>query len=452
MLKRFKSWFDTDNNTRVQLLNRQSYWLSHPDFHLEWSFMFDHKHRFANILPEIWKTIQQNRTGYLHTTSGDYFYITLFPKHEVLKTLNKLNGTYPSPTLNEERTEPSWVLLSYTPSRQFSDYLLKQKTIDLFILLILLLLTGLSCWRYSKIVSLKKQWQSLTNLLFHGIEQSPSAVIITNKQGIIEYVNEKFSELSGYTTKEVIGENPRLLKSGNKYSDDYKALWHTISSGQNWQGEFHNQRKNGDYFRADAKISPVFDKNNALTHYICIQEDITEKHQLQTQLEHLASHDPLTNLLNRKALEQQLDADIERSQRYKSTLSLLILDIDHFKRVNDSYGHQVGDKVLRLLADTLSSLSRNIDYIARYGGEEFVVVLPETTETQAEVFANRVRRKIAKQSHTLGNGTVLNITVSIGVSSFPQHATNQDALIKAADEAMYLAKESGRNRTIVAKL
>lgn len=168
----------------------------------------------------------------------------------------------------------------------------------------------------------------------------------------------------------------------------------------------------------------------------------------QAMLEEMATHDGLTGLYNHREFQRLLQAELERSQRYKHPLSLLMLDIDHFKRVNDTYGHQSGDMVLRTLADQLRNGIRKVDYAARYGGEEFAIVLPEMIASDALLVAERLRQSIAAQPVTIEQGQIITITISIGVATFPDDADSKDKLIAAADKALYAAKAAGRNRVL----
>ncbi len=177
---------------------------------------------------------------------------------------------------------------------------------------------------------------------------------------------------------------------------------------------------------------------------------IIERKQIEDKLKHMASHDPLTGLYNRQVMEQGLNDEIQRSTRYKHSMSIFVLDIDHFKVVNDTYGHQIGDKVLCNLAKILESSIRNMDYAARYGGEEFVVILPETHLSKARELAERLREQIAEFPFSIADDKNINLTISIGVATFPEHAKTLQKLLEAADSAMYVAKKAGRNQVIIA--
>ncbi|MCP4995238.1 MAG: GGDEF domain-containing protein [Gammaproteobacteria bacterium] len=177
-----------------------------------------------------------------------------------------------------------------------------------------------------------------------------------------------------------------------------------------------------------------------------LHKEMDERRELEEKLRYQAAHDPLTGLYNRSMLEQRLADEVSRATRYESNFSLFMLDIDHFKKVNDTHGHLVGDNVLCNISKLLDGVIRNSDYIARYGGEEFVVILPETAITKAEELAERLRSKVEAYSMSTEDNKPLNLTVSIGIATFPDHAQTPEELIKSADTAMYRAKNRGRNR------
>ncbi len=457
--------------------------------------------------------------------------------------------------------------------------------------------------------------------LSRAVEQSPAMVIITEPRGNIEYVNPKFTEVTGYTSQEVIGQNLRVLKSGFAGSKEYKRLWNTINSGDDWTGEVHNKKKDGQAYWVSSSISSVKDKKGIITHFIGIEEDITARkglEQLQrntmeerektiknlknlmdfsvimreeTQESELIKHmaralkkeftpdiiavlmlnrennlrevpliepqmpveklikpetfidhskcqvlrtghelivrdinedipceclslkikeggyacyplitgvvttgavllvkkevgywnsdekrslfstyvgmvasavhgvrlmemtrhaaitDGLTGVYNRRFFDETLDKQILLAKRQKKPLCLLIMDIDHFKNFNDTYGHITGDSVLKRLTKSLNNSIRESDILARYGGEEFVIIMPDASLPDALGKADEVRQNIESMDlDNLVSGQTLHMTISIGVASFPEHGTEPDALVAAADNALYKAKEKGRNR------
>jgi diguanylate cyclase (GGDEF)-like protein len=188
------------------------------------------------------------------------------------------------------------------------------------------------------------------------------------------------------------------------------------------------------------------DRNGTVLGLLSTGQDVTEKRSMQKKLEEMALHDALTGLYNRKVLEEKLLADIELAQSRKEELSLLMLDLDHFKRINDTYGHLEGDNVIRWVADILKHSIRKRDYIARYGGEEFTIVLPETSLQQAEKLAESLRKNISEQDIATKKGNRLQVTVSIGVASLSGQIQSHQTLLQYADTALYVAKRDGRNQ------
>lgn len=284
--------------------------------------------------------------------------------------------------------------------------------------------------------------------LSHAVEQSPSSIIITDNKGNIEYVNAKFTRLTGYTPEEVIGKNPRLLKSGDTLPEEYNRLWEMIISGEEWRGEFHNKKKNGESYWEYASISPIRNPKGTITHFIAIKEDITERKQFESQLEFLACHDPLTNLFNRRRFQEELEGCLAYAERYNNNGALLFLDIDNFKYVNDTLGHSEGDKLLIALADLIRQRLRETDVLARIGGDEFALFLPNITMEDACSVAEQVRKSV-QQNVAAVNNQFAGITVSIGIALFPEHGNTMKTLLTSADLAMYYAKENGRNRICV---
>jgi diguanylate cyclase (GGDEF)-like protein/PAS domain S-box-containing protein len=281
-----------------------------------------------------------------------------------------------------------------------------------------------------------------------AIEQSGNTIVITDERGAIQYANLRFEQTTGYLLGEVKGQNPSILKSGSHGEDFYRDLWKTILGGQIWRSEIQNRRKDGTLYWEATTIAPVQDDNGRVTNYIAIKEDVTERKQMVANLERLATADSLTGALNRHKLTATADHELERARRYNHPLSIIMLDIDHFKQINDQYGHAVGDFAIQKTAQTLLENLRGIDYLGRYGGDEFVVILPETDVTEAEKVAERIRLTFDGQSFQCGD-QVVRISVSMGLACISctadEPALNFDAAVQLADKALYAAKTAGRN-------
>ena len=433
--------------------------------------------------------------------------------------------------------------------------------------------------------------------LTQAVEQNPASVLITDLQGNIEYVNPRFTDLTGYTLQEVIGKKTSLVKSGQTPDIVYREMWQTIQAGRTWQGEFLNKKKNAELYWEHAVIAPVFDHQGQIINYIAIKEDISERKQiefalraseerfrqlvvsapdavfgidtdgniifanhiaasmlgyedhelpgrhveillpeslrdmhvshratyhadartrsmainrelkalrkdghevpveinlshsstetgplviaymrditarklaehalrnanqqlelqlreielLQASLREQAVRDPLTHLHNRRFLSEAIEREFHRANRLSETLSVVLLDIDHFKAINDHLGHAAGDECLVTLADLLQQHSRKSDIVCRYGGEEFILVLPNTSVDDAVRHAEALRLLVANEVFVMDEQEI-KFTISFGIASYPTHGTEHREITNKADEALYRSKRTGRNRVTV---
>jgi diguanylate cyclase (GGDEF)-like protein/PAS domain S-box-containing protein len=281
-------------------------------------------------------------------------------------------------------------------------------------------------------------------LLSLAIEHSPASVVITDANARIQYVNKRFVELTGYSPEEVHDRNPRILKSGQTPRETYKTLWGQLRAGKDWRGHFLNRKKNGDLFWEEASISPLLDNNGAITHFVAVKEDITDRKRLEAQIWHQANYDNLTDLPNRLLFLDRLQQALRQADRDQTKTALLFIDLDRFKTVNDTLGHEVGDDMLREMARRIRSCVRTDDTVARMGGDEFTVILPRVKDGDG---AGKVAGKILatlREPFLLRDRRLL-MTASIGVAIYPDHGQNYTSLLKHADTAMYQVKEGGRN-------
>ncbi|MFA7402742.1 MAG: EAL domain-containing protein [Pelobacteraceae bacterium] len=277
-----------------------------------------------------------------------------------------------------------------------------------------------------------------------AVEQSANSVIVTDINGIIEYVNPKFSAVSGYSSDEVIGQNTRLLKSGKQPDSYYLDLWNTISSGKEWQGEFCNKAKDGRQYWELSSIAPIKDDNGIITNYVAIKEDITGRKQYEEQLYYQANFDTLTGLPNRYYFQKHLELQLELLNRDNQYLTLMVLDIDNLKYVNDTFGHDFGDILLREIAHRLEVVCGQSCVVSRFVGDEFVIIPPLSTDIDDS-------RKRAEQIRTAMNdvfvvkSTDIITTASIGVVVYPEDGECVESLLKNGEAAMYQAKNEGKN-------
>ncbi|PNV83130.1 MAG: hypothetical protein C0627_06195 [Sulfurimonas sp.] len=287
------------------------------------------------------------------------------------------------------------------------------------------------------------QAKELTKLS-QAVEQSPSTIVITDLDGNIEYVNEAFTQTTGYTKSEAIGKNPRFLQSGKTGAKVYDDMWDTLKLGKTWHGEFINKNKSGEEYIEGVKAAPIFQADGTISHYMAIKEDITDKKLSQERIHFLANFDSLTGLPNRFQLEERLYYTISAAKRNSEQFSIIFLDLDRFKEINDTLGHDAGDALLVELARRFNTILRKIDTVSRLGGDEFIFLLPNTSISGASHIADKLLKIIDTPCKFNRNDMV--VTASIGITIYPEDGFDQQTLFKNADTAMYRAKQKGRNR------
>ena len=287
------------------------------------------------------------------------------------------------------------------------------------------------------------------NKLSQAIEQSPVSVMITDLQGKIEYVNPQLCKITGYTVEDLIGKNPRILKSGHTPEVQFKNMWNAITAGQSWSGELYNKKKNGDLFWENVTISPIKNKENKSTHYLAIKEDISLRKDYEERLLYQASYDKLTDLPNRTLAYDRIQQAIVNAIREQKHLALLYMDFDHFKNINDTLGHGAGDEFLKYMAGRLKASVRDFDTVARLGGDEFLIMLLEVGDENnnfTEVVENKTKEILTRVSMPcVVQEMEFSVTASAGIAIFPQDGDDPHVLLRNADTAMYRSKRKGRN-------
>lgn len=293
-------------------------------------------------------------------------------------------------------------------------------------------------------ITWRQKTEAMMQHLSMAIAQTADSVIITNKEGIIEYVNPAFEVTTGYSAHEVIGKTPHIINSGKHDNEFYKDMWNKILNGEIYRNVFINRHKNGSLYYEEKTISPVRDKAGVIINFVSTGKDITARIRTEEHLHRIAYHDILTELPNRLLFMERLEHALERRLKKDQMVALMFIDMDHFKKINDTLGHDVGDDVLKVFANTLTNCVRKEDTVARLGGDEFGILIEEITHISD---INTIAEKIidAVSQPILIHGHELFITTSIGISLYPGDGDNSLTLLKHADTAMYRAKENGRN-------
>ncbi len=273
------------------------------------------------------------------------------------------------------------------------------------------------------------------------IDQINDSIVITDKSGIITYVNKAFSEHTHYSKEDVFCKTPSILKSGEQDALFYEQLWSTILDGNVFRGILINKKKNGDIYYENKTITPLKDDQNNIIGFVSSGKDVTQEVLRNIEICRLATTDQLTGIYNRHKFEELFIHEAERSRRYLLPLSLIIIDIDNFKSVNDRYGHITGDNVLKDLVSIVQNNIRKLEILSRWGGEEFLILSPGSDLKQIKKLAEKLRLAVCNTAILMDK----KITISIGISTLKNDDTFSQ-LFERADKGLYYAKENGKNK------
>lgn len=318
-----------------------------------------------------------------------------------------------------------------------------------FLLLLMLSLLGYAALLFFHWWELNAEEKSRRLKLAAAVFESQQGMLVSDANNVIQRVNRAFTRITGYTAEEAIGQTPRLLKSGRQDAAFYAAMWDAINTTGAWEGEIWNRRKNGEIYPEQLTINAVKDSDGQVVNYVATLTDITLRKAAADEIKRLAFYDPLTGLPNRRLLLDRLQHTLISNIRSKKKAALLFIDLDHFKSLNDTLGHDIGDLLLQQVAKRLSTCLRKSDTVARFGGDEFVVMLTDLSEdhTKATQQAEAVGKNILaamNQPYQLGEHEH-HSSPSIGVALTQGPQSTSDELLKQADIAMYQSKKSGRN-------
>jgi diguanylate cyclase (GGDEF)-like protein/PAS domain S-box-containing protein len=275
-------------------------------------------------------------------------------------------------------------------------------------------------------------------------QNTAEGITVTDMNGDIVSTNPAFETITGYPEAEVMGKNPRFLKSGHHGDPFFKEMWNTLLKTGHWRGEIWNRRKSGDVYPQWLTISAVKDEHGHTTHYVGVFSDITQIKEAQEQINFLAYHDALTKLPNRALFRERFEHALVHARRENHTIALLFLDLDRFKTVNDTLGHPQGDQVLLEVSRRIDQIIRASDTLARLGGDEFVLLLEEKSDAQHAAVVARKLIDMFSQPMIIGEHELV-VTASIGITLYPTDGDDIDELTRQADRAMYEAKQQGRN-------
>ncbi|CAG37038.1 sensor domain-containing diguanylate cyclase [Desulfotalea psychrophila] len=438
--------------SQLMLLNDEGYWLLSPKPKDEWGFMFKNDLRFQNSFSEAWKNIQTEAKGQFFTSKGLFTYQIIYPAHEgALANKTPLPVAPGLPALETENYH--WILLLHLPQAEIHTILKKHLYWGLlqlgFTCLIIFPLLWLLTKERIRVINARKRMKQANEFSKAIATQIGEGLIVLDFHGNFLMINRMAEKLLGWQEAELFHKHIGLLIPEFKESEKESLLSSTIKANACRRIEpFYIPQKDGQIIPVSLTISPMYNQGT-VTGAIIIFQDIAERLLAEEQLKLAASHDSMTGAKNRAELERLMDLEIEQSARKKTACTFLMIDIDYFKKINDSYGHLVGDQVLKEMSHYIRSTLRKSDIFGRYGGEEFVIILPQEDLQHSRKIAERLRLGIKENS--LQNNTLKKaMTVSIGLASYPEHGRTSKDILLQADEALYIAKKQGRDRIVTA--
>jgi diguanylate cyclase (GGDEF)-like protein/PAS domain S-box-containing protein len=294
-------------------------------------------------------------------------------------------------------------------------------------------------------ITQEKIYQEKIELYSKIFDNTNEAIILTDEKGITVAINKAFKRVTGYSDKEIIGKNPNIRQSGKHDREFYINMWKELLTKGSWTGEMFNKHKNGTIYPELMNINTITNEKNEVTNFVGIFQNIEQQKIIESRLQKMAHYDALTNLPNRTLFYDRLDKAIQRANRDKSMLSIIFLDLDNFKNINDSLGHAAGDIVLSETSKRLKKIVRDSDTVARLGGDEFVIILEKVNQlSDVSYIADKIIHEI-KLPIKLKNNEECSIGISLGISTYPNQTDDKKELLSFADSAMYEAKESGKN-------
>jgi diguanylate cyclase (GGDEF)-like protein/PAS domain S-box-containing protein len=438
------------------LLNRDGYWLLGAHSEDEWGFMFNRNDkRIVNRNPEAWRMISDVAEGQVRTASGIFTWRTVYPL-----SVNSISSTGSTDASGQslayvDRDDYFWKVVTHIPEDQIADLQYRRIRMALVLLSLLVILAVFAAYfigrsRERELVSInalkesEHRQRAITAKLAEGL-------MVLDNEGKLITMNPEAERLLGWSYGMLAGQ--RIHDWIHAYISDENEHDYPILKVLRDEKIHHVEEEH--FCRADGSMLPVaytaspYIVNDIINGVIVVFQDISERKKLREELLHQATHDALTGLLNRREIENLLSQVFKQAKRYEHALSVCMIDIDHFKKINDAFGHRAGDEAIKKIGHILDQKTRDADLAGRYGGEEFVVALTETPLAGALQWAEQLRSTIESSSISFNDSmTPIELTVSIGVASVSDEIKNPDQIVDSADRALYLAKDSGRNRVV----
>ncbi|MES9960624.1 MAG: EAL domain-containing protein [Sedimenticola sp.] len=444
LLERFRSVV-VNISDHSMIVNRDGYWLSHPDSSREWGFMFGSEDRFAVENGEqSWRQVISSAEGQFDTDNGLVTFSTVWPLKSVRNriTVSPSSGS----TARQDYIDGYyWKIISHLPKASF-DIARNETLTQVFIVLVpIYLVSIIISWILARYKVERRRAESELRLAASVFEHMSEGILITDRKAIIRSVNPAFTRITGYQRCEAVGQTPSILQSGRHGPDFYREMWAKLSGQGSWEGELWNKRKSGEFYPERLSIVAIRQPGTEMvTAYAALLRDISVEKSLQDQLVRHAHYDNLTGLANRLLFKDRLNQAMTESQRRGDLFALMFIDLDRFKSINDTFGHDAGDEVLRQVSSRIGKAVRKSDTVARLGGDEFIVILKNVRRTDdARIVGGNLVHVIEEPVSYAGHELV--VGASIGITVYPADGGNADTLLQNADIAMYQSKQDGRS-------
>lgn len=453
MLGNFRRQMLRRANQQGMLLDDQGYWLSNHERSNEWGADLGRPdHTFANMYPDVWPTVASQDSGIIETKEGIFRYQTVQPFGFATTLPSHFMAEHDVVLTPQSMANTDWKLVIFVPydfikQRSFLYQTMGTSLLSLMGLLLVgaaLLIAIVTTQREAR----RHEAQRLSEVLHDLYDNAPCGYHSLDYQGLVIRINQTELDWLGYQREEVLNQPFTALLTPTSKAE-FQAFFSGFTRGvRSYNLVLEMQRKDGSTFYISNSATVLKDQQGHFSAARTSVFDISERIALEQKLALLANRDELTGISNRRHFYERGELELKRAVRYQHALAILMLDIDYFKKVNDTYGHDGGDVVLIQLAKVVHDSLRDLDVFARFGGEEFIALLPELSAEQATLVAERLRQQIADMLVLMPSGETMNITISIGFAMLTPQDEQLDAFIKKADLALYQAKEQGRNRVV----
>lgn len=460
MLDRFRQLMNTTTNSQNMLLDQDGNWLVAPDAKLEWGFMFGNPAGFAKKYPSVWHQMSHQQTGHYTTDEGLYTYTTIYPLKWVEASAQNQALANPAIQNNLKNRDYFWKIISFIPQQELPSANITRTatTFSLYLggLLLLLLMAGYLSYMFAARQTLLRELSIQNRRRKQILKNLGEGVVVLDQKGIVIETNREAAKLLGLTKHEILGHDAHSLFHTNPENQDVDSaascpINSVAFTGQPYRNEHEIfYRKDRPPLPVSVVVTPLTSEEQETIGAILSFRDMTSIKAYQEKIKQLAYHDTLTGLPNRRLLNKYAELALGLAQRNERQFAIMFIDLDKFKVVNDTYGHDAGDELLKWVAKKLTESIRDTDHAARQSGDEFIVLLSEFKSADTvNIVARKILTQITKETAEI-LGHLLNVNISIGIAVFPDHGTTVDELMQAADKAMYLSKRTGSSYYCIA--